>query len=171
MARRDTTRRRNPGAVVLGILWSLGGVVLAAAGLLRLVPSLYALGAIALVAGGVGLVVAFLPNTTVSFWAELVPSALLLGFGVVLVRFPTLEPRPVALLAALVFLASGLVRLGAAREFVDAWRPFLVGGLVSVFLGLVLVSDVLDPTTTGVAFLLGCDLLVGGAVLIRNAAR
>ncbi len=168
---RDTTRRSNPGAVVLGLLWFLGGLVLAAAGLLRLVPSLHALGAIALVAGAIGLVVAFLPTTTVSFWTGLVPSALLVGFGAVLVRFPDLTPQPVALLAALAFLASGVVRLGAAREFVDAWRPLLVGGLVSVFLGFTLIADVLDPTTTGVAFLLGCDLMVVGAVLMLTANR
>ncbi len=168
---RGQTRRANPGAVLLGLLWCVGGLLLAGSGLLRLVPSLYALGAIALVGGVLGLVVAFLPTTTVSFWAELVPSALLVAFGVVLVRFPASEPRTVALLAALLFLASGLIRLGAAREFVDAWRPFLVAGLVSVFLGLVLVTDLLDPTTTGVAFLLGCDLLVGGTLLFLTARR
>ncbi|HHU40538.1 MAG TPA: hypothetical protein GXZ45_14820 [Propionibacterium sp.] len=171
MARRDDSPRGNPGAVALGILWLLGGALLAGSGLLRLVPTLYALGAIALVAGAIGLVVAFLPNTTVSFWAELVPSGLLVALGAVLVRFPTLEPRALAVAASVVFLGSGTVRLGAAREFVAAWRPFLVAGLVSVFLGLVLLSDVLEPTTTGVAFLLGCDLIVGGAVLMQTSRR
>lgn len=171
MARRDTARRVDAGAVVLGILWVLGGVLLAATGLLRFVPSLYALGAIALLAGVLGVAASFLPNSTASLWGMLAPAALLVGVGLVLVRFPTLEVHAVAALAAVGFLASGLFRLGAAREFVEAWRPFLVAGLVSVFLGLVLVSGLLEPTTTGVAFLLGCDLLVSGVVLIRNAGR
>ena len=171
MARRDTTHRPNPAAVALGVLWVVGGVILVAAGLMRLVPSLYALGAVALLAGALGLVAAFVPTTTLSFWTELVPGALLLAFGMAVVRFPTLEVPTVQLLAAVVLLALGLVRLGAAREFLAAWRPLLFAGLVSLFLGLVLLTDVVPASLAGVAFLLGCDLLVGGIVVVRTAGR
>ena len=59
----------------------------------------------------------------------------------------------------------------AAREFLAAWRPLLLAGLVSLFLGLVLLTDVVPASLAGVAFLLGCDLLVGGIVVVRTAGR
>ena len=47
----------------------------------------------------------------------------------------------------------------------------LLAGLVSLFLGLVLLTDVVPASLAGVAFLLGCDLLVGGIVVVRTAGR
>lgn len=152
--------------VVLGVAWGLGGVLLAAAGLLRLLPSVYALGGLAIVAGLLGLVAGFVTQSNPGFWSEVVPGALLLTFAVLAMRFPV-EARTLALLAAGVFLTNGVVRLAAAREFPALRSTLLVAGLLSVGMGALVLSEVIDPTTAGVALLLGCQMVIDGVTTLR----
>lgn len=168
MATRTPTS--NATDMLLGAVWVLGGVLVAAAGLARLVPSVYALGGFAVVAGVLGLAGAFVTRSNPAFWGASVPGALLVVLAVLVVRFPDASPRTVALVAAGAFLTNGLVRLMAAREFPGLWPTLVVAGLLSLVLGGLLVSDVIDPTTAGVALLLGCQLVIDG-VVVAHVAR
>lgn len=167
MATRTPTS--HPTDIALAVVWILGGVLLAAAGLLRLVPSVYALGGLTAVAGLLGLLAALTTRLNPAFWAAAVPGALLVVFAVLAVRFPTLEPRTLALLAAGAMLGNGIVRLVAAREFPGLWPTLVVAGLLSLVLGGLLVWEVIDPTTTGVALLLGFQLMIDGVTSWRIA--
>ena len=63
---------------------------------------------------------------------------------------------------------SALVSAAVDRErHAGAQRPLVA----PFFLGLVLLTDVVPASLAGVAFLLGCDLLVGGIVVVRTAGR
>lgn len=154
--------------ILLGIVWTLGGVLLAAAGLFGLLPSVYALGGLAVVAGLLGLVAGFVTQSNPGFWSEVVPGALLLTFAVLAMRFPV-QAGTLALLAAGVFLGNGLVRLAAAREFPGLLSSLLVAGLLSVGMGALVLSEVVAPTTGGVALLLGCQLAIDGVTILRVA--
>lgn len=153
---------------VLGAVWTLGGVLLGVAGLLGLLPSVYALAGLALVVGLLGLAAGFVTRSNPGFWAEVVPGALQVTFAVLAVRFPV-QPATLALLAAGVFLADGVVRLAAAREFPGLRPGLLVAGLLSVGMGVLVLAEVIAPTIGGVALLLGCQLVIDGVVAWRVA--
>ena len=159
--------------VLLGLLWALTGVLLAGAGVLRLVPSVYALGAMALVAGAVGVLGALVGRSHAGFWAELVPGALLMSFGVLVVRFAQLDAHALGLLAGAILLADGLVRLGSAREFPPLRGTLLVAGLLSLLMGGLVLWDGIPVTTAGIAVLIGCELVVAGvtATLVGRPVR
>lgn len=163
------TRSSNATDVLLGAVWVLGGVLLAVAGLMRVVGSVYALAGLAVVAGALGLLAAFVTRSNPAFWSAAVPGALLVVLAVLVVRFPDQPPRTLALLAAGLFLANGLVRLMAAREFPGLRSFLVVAALLSVVMGGLVISDVLDPTTTGIALLLGIQLVIDGVTVGRVA--
>lgn len=163
MATRD--RPANVTDALLGIVLVLGGVLSAGAGMLRLLPSVYALGGLALVAGLLGVLGALIGRSPAGFWAELVPGSLLVTFGVLVVRFPQADARGLELLAGSLFLANGLVRLGSAREFAQLRSTFVVAGLSSLLMGGLVLSDALPVTAAGVATLVGCELVVDGVTV------
>ena len=160
MARRDETASATD--VLLGVALTLGGVLLAAAGVLQLLPSVYALGSLLLVAGLLAVLGAFVGRTQAGFWSELVPGALLVTFGALVVRFPQSDARAIGLLAGCVLLTNGLVRLGSAREFATVRTPLVVAGLLSLLMGGLVLSDAAPVTTAGIAVLLGCELVIVG---------
>ncbi len=160
MARR--TYRPNPADLVLGFVLAVVGVLLVAATVLRLVPSVYALGGLALAAGALAVAGSFVGRTQAGFWAELVAGTLMATFGLLVVRFPNSDARVVALLAAFAFLAAGVVRLGSAREFPSLRGPFLVSGALSLFMGGLVLSDVIAPSATQIGVLIGCALIIDG---------
>lgn len=172
MPRRSSERRAVAATdSLLGLLLVVAGILAVAAGILDLLPSFFALTGACLVAGTLTMLGAFVGRTQAGFWVELVPGGLLLALGVVLVRYPPADAAGLAPLIVLLFLAGGLVKLGAAYEFPSLSTIFLVGAAASLVMGALVLLEVRPLTIAGVSILLGLEVAITGltAMVVSRA--
>jgi uncharacterized membrane protein HdeD (DUF308 family) len=163
---RSRDQTKSPSDVVLGTILAVGGVLLIAAAQLKVLPSLAALGAFALVAGIISLVGAFIGRSEAGFWTELVQGSLMLVFGVTVLRFQQIGTGTLVVFAGVVFIVIGLVRLASAVRFGSARRTSLFAGVFSLALGGASWSNALTPGLTIIGILIGAELLADGVAAL-----
>lgn len=160
--KRAETLTDAVGAVVLAAV----GVVLVVAGVLRWLPSAYALAGIALVAGVVAVVVALATRSGAVFWTALVAGAVLVTFGAVSLRFGGADAHALVPLLAGAFAVDAVVRLGACRELVALRAVLGASGALSWGMAVLVGAAVVPASVPGLGTLVGCSLVVTAGTLL-----
>lgn len=169
--------RRRPKTnlvdVIVGFLLAAAGVLLLLASVLQAVPSLYAIGALALLGGLIRVMDAFFVRVRDGIWCELVASMTLTVLGGMILRYSALGVGILTLLAGFAFLVNGLARLVCARNLPSLRGALGFVGLISLFLGGLVLSDVVPATAVQFGVLIGAMLVLDGltALTIGRAER
>lgn len=129
------------------------------------------IGWILLLTGVFGLIHAWRINAWHGFRFSLASSLVALALGLVLVLFPRSGIVSLALLVALFFIASGILRIMMAWRLkpLDRWLWLLLSGVAALLMAFFMLM--LWPEAAGwvIGILLGVDLLFSGLTLVLIA--
>lgn len=165
MTTRRSTRAAGTGAtdVVLGLLLLAAAAFVLVAPLLGVAPSLPGLAGLALISGALGIVGALLGRTSAGFTSEIVAAAMMVAFGLVVVRFPATPVGTLVLLVGALAAATGIVRLASVSEYPQVRGVFLITGAASAALAVAALSGLVPDTLASIALLVGIALVIDGA--------
>ena len=108
------------------------------------------------------------------FWTALLGGGLMTVLGVVFLRHTSAAAVTVTLVAGSLFLVVGIARLAVAFEYPEQRVPMLLGGGVSLLLGLMVLFNLFTASYTLLGIILGVQVLAEGiAIMIfgRDARR
>jgi uncharacterized membrane protein HdeD (DUF308 family) len=108
------------------------------------------------------------------FWSGLLGGGLLTVLGVVFLRHTSAAALTVTLVAGALFAAVGIARLSAAFAYPEQRVPLLLGGVVSLGLGLIVLFNLAELTYTLLGILLGIQVVTEGIAIMvfgREARR
>lgn len=159
-------RRRTGWDIVIGILLIIGGLIVLGNAVAATAISVLFLAWIAVIAGVIEIVQAFLRIKSGGFWSAALGGAVLVALGVFLLRHPAVGALSLTLLAGCLFLVVGLTRIFVAPQTGQLRWPFIVSGLISAILGLLVLFNLTAATLTLLGILIGVQLLVEGVTLL-----
>lgn len=108
------------------------------------------------------------------FWGGLLGGGLMTVLGVVFLRHTSAAAVTVTLVAGALWATIGVARLAAAYSYPQQRLSLLLGGLVSLALGLIVLFNLVDVSYKLLGLLLGIQVVVEGlAVMVfgREARR
>jgi len=160
--------RQSWGTFVgLGVLFTLLGVAgLVYAGVATLVTVLFVGWAFA-IAGFAGVAHAIFRKGWCGFWLDLL-SGLVTGLaGVFIIMHPVEGASVLTAVIGVVFLVGGIFRLGAGVAMKNPYAGwFVMHGIVSILLGLMILSDWPNAAIWVIGTLVSIDLLMDGLRMI-----
>ena len=156
--------------LVLGILLMILGAVCLVGDVTATFATVFVFGWLLLASGIVALVHAFRSMTWNGFFLSML-SALFRGFtGYLLIRYPLAGAASLTLLLASFFVVGGVFRaIGAGMMKFPRWGWSVFSGLVSLVLGVMLLTQLPVSSIWFIGFAIGVDLIVDGASLIALA--
>lgn len=157
--------------LVFGILLMLLGAACIAKSQTATTFSILALGWVLAISGFVWLVGAFQTWTWGGFFVYLLNATIRCVTGYLLIRHPDAGAEAVTMIIAALFIVGGLFRTaGASVIQFPRWGWTVFSGLISVALGVYLLStwSAISPFFIGLA--IGIDLVFDGASLVGFAA-
>lgn len=159
--------RRTVADVALGVLLVLAGLVLLGNTVLATALSVLILGWTTLVAGAALLVRSLLRWRSEGLSSTVLGAAVLIAVGLFILRNPLAGAVALTLVAGAMFLASGIARVFMAPQLGGGARILLLlGGLVSIGLGLWVVFNLSTATLTLLGVMVGVQTVVEGVSLI-----
>ena len=90
----------------------------------------------------------------------------MLVLGVVILRNTAATAVVLTLVAGAIFFVGGIARLAAANDYPQARWILIIGGLISVALGLIVLFNLATASFTLLGILLGVQALIEGVTLI-----
>jgi uncharacterized membrane protein HdeD (DUF308 family) len=159
-------RRRSAIDLALGALLVVGGLVLLGYTTWVTKMSVLYVGWMLLAFGLIGLAGAVLRIGRSGFWSTALGGALLSALGLVFLRNSELGAVTLTLLAGVVFLVGGLVRLVAAGQEPESRVPLLVVGAVSTALGLVVIFNLFTASLSMLGLILALETMSEGLVMM-----
>jgi len=156
--------------LALGILLMIIGAICIVGDVTATFATVLVFGWLLLISGTVALVHAFRTMTWSGFFLSLL-SALFRGFtGYLLIRYPLAGAASLTLLLASFFVVGGVFRaIGAGMMKFPRWGWSVFSGLVSLVLGVMLLTQLPVSSIWFIGFAIGVDLIVDGASLIGFA--
>lgn len=156
--------------LALGILLTVLGVACIAFSATATFTTVLVFGWLLLVSGVFALVQAFTVGTWSGFFLYLL-SALLRGFtGYLLIRYPSTGAESLTLVLAVFFIVGGLFRaIGFAMAKFPRWGWAVAAGVVSIVLGILLLTQMPNVSVWFIGFAIGVDLIFDGAAVIGFA--
>ena len=156
--------------LALGILLMILGAVCIVGDVTATFATVLVFGWLLLISGIVALVHAFRTMTWSGFFLSLL-SALFRGFtGGLLIRYPLAGAASLTLLLASFFIVGGVFRaISAGMMKFPRWGWSVFSGVVSLALGVMLLSQLPISSIWFIGFAIGVDLIVDGASLIGFA--
>jgi uncharacterized membrane protein HdeD (DUF308 family) len=156
--------------LALGISLMILGAVCIVGDVTATFATVLVFGWLLLISGIVALVHAFRTMTWNGFFLSLL-SALFRGFtGYLLIRYPLAGAASLTLLLASFFVVGGVFRaIGAGMMKFPRWGWSVFSGLVSLVLGVMLLTQLPISSIWFIGFAIGVDLIVDGASLIALA--
>ena len=156
--------------LALGILLIAFGVACVGFSVAATFATVLVFGWLLLVSGVFALVQAFTVGSWSGFFLYLL-SALLRGFtGYLLIRYPTPGAEGLTLVLAVFFIVGGLFRaIGFSVAKFPRWGWAAFAGIVSVALGIILLTQMPNVSVWFIGFAIGVDLIVDGAAMIGFA--
>ena len=156
--------------LALGILLMIIGAICIVGDVTATFATVLVFGWLLLISGIVALVHAFRTMTWSGFFLSLL-SALFRGFtGYLLIRYPLAGAASLTLLLASFFVVGGVFRaIGAGMMKFPRWGWSVFSGLVSLVLGVMLLTQLPVSSIWFIGFAIGVDLIVDGASLIGFA--
>jgi uncharacterized membrane protein HdeD (DUF308 family) len=154
----------------LGILLIVFGVICVAGNVAATFATVLTFGWLLLLGGVIALINAFRVHTWNGFFLCLL-SALFRGFtGYLFVRYPTPGAVGLTLILASFFIVGGLSRaIGAEALKFPRWGWSVFSGVVSVALGIMLLSQMPVSSLWFIGFVIGVDMIVEGTSLVGFA--
>ena len=166
MSMSQLQMRRTGWDVVLGGILILGGLVILGDAAVATKVSIMFIGWLLLVLGVLGLIAALFQVGKGGFWSMALSGGLLTVLGLFFLRNTEAAAVTLTLIAGVIFLASGLMRLVMSGQDSAHRVPMLIGGVVSTGLGLVVLFNLFDASYVLVGVLLGIQVLVDGIVMV-----
>lgn len=153
--------------LALGILFILCGAICIVGDMFATLATVLFFGWLLLISGVVALVHAFTAGSWRGSLLHLL-SALLRGFtGYLLVRYPGAGAVSLTLVLASLFVVGGLFRaIGAGMIQLPRWGWAAFSGILSVVLGVILLTQLPVSSLWFIGFAIGVDLIFEGASLI-----
>jgi uncharacterized membrane protein HdeD (DUF308 family) len=156
--------------LALGILLTVLGVVCIGKAQTATTFSILALGWVLMISGVVWLINSFYAFGYHGFFLYLLNAIIRGVTGYLLIRHPDVGAQGVTMLLAALFIVGGLFR-GVAASVIQfprwAWTAF--SGLVSVALGIYLLTTWPTASTYFIGVVIGVDLIFDGAALVGFA--
>jgi len=151
--------------VALGVVYTIAGIIALGSVVLATVASVFVVGIMMLVAGVAEVINAFQVKTWGKFLFWLLLGALYIVAGVVTFENPLLAAAVLTLVLAIALIASGIMRIFLAFSLKDAapWIWVLLSGVVTLLLGLVILSHWPVSSLYVLGLFLGIDLVFAGA--------
>jgi uncharacterized membrane protein HdeD (DUF308 family) len=156
------------------------GIVLAVLGLAAMiVPPLASLavtiflGWMFLISGIAGLFVTYWARQMPGFWWSLFSAALAVLAGLILIARPMQGVLTLTIVVGAYFLAEGVATIMYAlehrRELSARWSWLLVAGLMDILIAFLIISGLPGSAEWAIGLLVGINLVIGGASLVRMA--
>lgn len=159
-------RRRTGWDIVLGALLVIVGLVILGNAVLATTVSVYFLGWLALISGGVLFVASLFRIRASGFWLAALGGAILAVLGLFILRNPQVGAATLTLLAGSLFLVSGLARVVVSFQLPSLRWPLVVSGLASMVLGLIVLLNLASASLALLGILLGIQTLLEGLTVM-----
>jgi uncharacterized membrane protein HdeD (DUF308 family) len=159
-------RQRTGWDVIFGIVLLIGSFIILGNAVIATAISVLLLGWMAFISGIVLLVSALFRIGSGGFWSAALGGGVLTVLGLVLLRNPAAGALSLTLVAGALFLTTGLVRIFLAFQVSEARWLLVFSGAISVFLGLLVLFNLMTATLTLLGVLLGVQTLLEGTTLI-----
>jgi len=155
----------------LGVILILCGAICIVGNVIATWATVVVFGWLLLVTGVFALVQAFQIHAWSGFFLYLL-SALLRGFtGYLLIRYPDVGALGLTLILASFFVVGGLFRaIGASMLRFPYWGWGAFSGIVSVVLGILLLTQLPSSSLWFIGFAIGVDMIFDGASLVALAS-
>jgi uncharacterized membrane protein HdeD (DUF308 family) len=124
------------------------------------------LGWIIVLFGILGLVGAMFRIGRGGFWASAVTGGLLTVLGVFVLRNAEAAAITLTLVAGALFLAGGIIRLVAAGAMPEYRIAMILGGIVSVALGLLVLFNLFTASFVLLGVLIGIEVIADGIAMM-----
>jgi uncharacterized membrane protein HdeD (DUF308 family) len=166
----EQVRRSWVWFLVFGFLLTILGVICLGKAQTATTFSILALGWVLLISGVIWLVNSFYAFAWHGFFLFLLNAIIRGVTGYLLIRHPDTGAQGVTMLLAALFIVGGLFR-GAAAGAIQfpRWGWTVFSGLVSVILGIYLLTTWPAASTYFIGMVIGIDLIFDGAALIGFA--
>jgi uncharacterized membrane protein HdeD (DUF308 family) len=149
--------------LALGIVLALLGMIALGASVAVTLVSLVLFGILFIISGIFQAVQAFRTRQSSEFFLHLLPGIFDLVIGLLLVTHPTVGALTLTLLLAAFFLVGGLFRFVAALSMrFPNWGWSLMGGIVSMLLGILLWVEWPESGLWFIGMCIGIDMIFHG---------
>jgi len=167
----DEVHRSWGWFVVLGIALVVLGAVCILGNMTATLASVLAFGWLLILGAVIALIQAFRVRTWSGFFIYFL-SALLRGFtGYLLIRYPIAGEYGLTLLLASFFVVTGIFRaVGAGMLQFPQWGWAVFSGIVSVALGVMLITQLPQASLWFIGLAIGIDLIFDGSWFIALGA-
>ena len=156
--------------LVLGILLMILGGVCVGKAQTATTFSILALGWVLAISGVLWLICAFRSATWHGFFLHLLNAIIRVVTGYLLLRHPDAGAAGVTMVLASLFIVGGLFRaVGAGTIQFPRWGWTAFSGIVSIFLGVFLLTTWPAATTYFIGMAIGIDLIFDGSALVGFA--
>lgn len=159
-------RTRTGWDVAIGAVLLLLGVVLLGHAVLATTVSVLFIGWLLVAAGVLGLVAALFRIGRPGFWSAALGGGVLTVLGIVVLNNTQATAITLTLLAGTMFLVSGAMRVAESFQEPDYRWALLLGGIVSLVLGLLVLFNLFEASLVLLGVLLAVQLLVDGVMLM-----
>lgn len=166
MSQVTIERRRTGLDVVVGVLLVIAGLVILGNVVLATAVTALFIGWMALISGVVELVSSLFKIRSGNFWSHALGGAALTVLGLFVLRNPAVTVVVITLLAGALFLTTGLTRVFVASQAPSNRWAFVLSGLVSVALGIVVLFNLATASFGLIGALLGVQTLVEGVTIL-----
>ena len=159
-------RRRTGWDVAIGALLLLAGVGALVYATVATTVSVLFIGWLLVAAGVLGLVGAVFSIGRSGFWSAALGGGLLTVLGIFVLTHTGAAALTLTLLAGVVFLVSGVMRVAESFQEPEYRFMLLLGGIVSAVLGLIVLFNLVEASLVLLGVLIGVQLLVDGLLMM-----
>lgn len=160
--------RRTGWDVALGALLVITGLAILSNAAFATSVSVLFIGWMLVCYGVIGLAAAWFFIGEGGFWSATLSGALMIVLGLLFLRNVEAAALSLTLLAGVMFLTVGIVRLMAAFHDPLFRVPLVFSGVISTALGLIVLLDVFEATYVLLGTLLGVYAIVDGMTLMAT---
>lgn len=162
----EQIRRSWVWFLVFGIVLTVLGILCVAMAQTATTFSILALGWVLLISGVIWFVNSFYAFTSHGFFLYLLNAIIRSVTGYLLIRHPDAGAQGVTMLLAALFIVGGLFRAAAAGVIqYPRWGWTVLSGVISVVLGIYLLTTWPTASTYFLGIVIGIDLIFDGAAL------
>jgi uncharacterized membrane protein HdeD (DUF308 family) len=158
--------RRTGWDIALGALLVVAGLVILGNAAFATEVSVLFIGWMLVIYGAIALAAAFFLIGKGGFWSASLSGALMVVLGLLFLRNTGAAALTLTLLAGVMFLTAGIVRLMAAFHDPLFRVPLVLSGVACTILGLIVLFDLFDATYVLLGTLLGVYCIVDGITMM-----
>lgn len=164
----EPLRAKYGWIIALGAVYMIAGVIALSSVLLSTAVSVLVVGIMMLVGGIAEIVNAFQVKSWTKFPVLLLLGVLYIAAGFITFENPFLAAAVLTLMLGIMLVASGITRivLAFSTEERMTWMGFVLSGLITLLLGLVILAHWPTSSLYVLGLFLGIDLIFAGAAWI-----